>query len=81
MSNSMFVQKRTGKLEPVNFDKIFKRLSSLGEEHDYPLQINYHKLSMKLIDQLYDVIHASKLDELGAEQCASLITTHYDYGI
>ena len=82
MSISMFVVKRDGRSEAVNFDKIYKRLQILGEtEHSYPLQINYHTLSMKLIDQLYDGIPTSKLDELGAEQCASLITTHYDYGI
>lgn len=82
MSISMFVQKRDGRSESVNFDKIYKRLQTLGEtEYDYPLEINYHTLAMKLIDQLYDGIPTSKLDELGAEQCASLITTHYDYGI
>jgi ribonucleoside-diphosphate reductase alpha subunit len=82
MSISMFVKKRNGKLESVNFDKIFRRLQVIGEEeHTYPLQINYHTLAMKLIDQLYDGIPTSQLDELGAEQCASLITTHYDYGI
>ena len=82
MSISMFVTKRDGHSEAVNFDKIYKRLQTLGEsEHEYPLQINYHTLAMKLIDQLYDGIPTSKLDELGAEQCASLITTHFDYGI
>jgi len=82
MSIRMFVKKRDGRSEAVNFDKIFKRLQTLGEtEHDYPLEINYHTLAMKLIDQLYDGIPTGKLDELGAEQCASLITTHYDYGI
>lgn len=81
MSMGMFVKKREGRLEAVSFDKIYKRLQALGEEHDYPLLINYHTLAMKLIDQLYDGIPTSKLDELGAEQCASLITTHYDYGI
>ena len=81
MSIGMFVKKREGRLEAVSFDKIYKRLQALGEEHDYPLLINYHTLAMKLIDQLYDGIPTSKLDELGAEQCASLITTHYDYGI
>jgi ribonucleoside-diphosphate reductase alpha chain len=82
MSIGMFVKKRDGRFEAVNFDKIFKRLHTLGEnEHGSPLQINYHTLAMKLIDQLYDGIPTSKLDELGAEQCASLITTHFDYGI
>ena len=36
---------------------------------------------MKVIDQLYDKIPTTKIDELAAEQCASLSTLHPDYGI
>ena len=36
---------------------------------------------MKVIDQLYDGISTSKIDELTCEQCASLSTQHPDYGI
>ena len=36
---------------------------------------------MKVIDQLYDGIPTSKIDELAADQCASLSTLHPDYGI
>jgi ribonucleotide reductase alpha subunit len=35
---------------------------------------------MKVIDQLYDKIPTTKIDELAAEQCASLSTLHPDYG-
>ena len=35
---------------------------------------------MKVIDQLYDKISTTKIDELAAEQCASLSTQHPDYG-
>ena len=31
------------------------------------------------IDQLYDNIETTRIDELTAEQCASMSTTHYDY--
>jgi ribonucleoside-diphosphate reductase subunit M1 len=34
----------------------------------------------KVIDQLYDKIPTTKIDELAAEQCASLSTLHPDYG-
>jgi ribose 5-phosphate isomerase RpiB len=34
---------------------------------------------MKVIDQLYDTIETSKIDELAAEQCASLSTQHPDF--
>ena len=80
MSINMHVIKRNGVKEKVNFDKIYNRLKSLGENRDPPLLINYHELSVKLINQLYDGIPTSTLDELGSEQCASLVTTHYDYG-
>ena len=36
---------------------------------------------MKVIDQLYDKIETAKIDELAAEQCASLSTQHPDYGV
>ena len=35
---------------------------------------------MKVIDQLYDKISTTKIDELAAEQCASLSTMHPHYG-
>ena len=36
---------------------------------------------MKVIDQLYDGIPTSKIDELTAEQGAPLSPPHLDYGI
>jgi ribonucleotide reductase alpha subunit len=36
---------------------------------------------MKVIDQLYDKIETTKIDELAAEQCAALSTQHPDYSI
>ena len=34
---------------------------------------------MKVIDQLYDNIKTSLIDELTAEQCASMASIHPDY--
>ncbi len=34
---------------------------------------------MKIIDQLYDGIPTAKIDELSAEQCASMASIHPDY--
>ena len=36
-------------------------------------------IGSKIIDRLYDGIPTTKIDELTAEQCASLATTHPDY--
>ena len=77
--NEMNVKKRNGELETVSFDKILKRIKTLGQEVD--IKLNYTALVMKVIDQLYDGISTTKIDELSAEQCASLASTHPDYNI
>ena len=77
-TNEMRVTKRDGQLEDIAFDKILARVKKLGQEVN--IQINYSSLAMKVIDQLYDKIETAKIDELAAEQCASLSTNHPDYG-
>jgi ribonucleotide reductase alpha subunit len=77
--NEMYVRKRNGNLEPILFDKILNRIKKQG--NDANLDLNYSSLTMKVIDQLYDGISTSKIDELTCEQCASLSTQHPDYGI
>jgi len=78
-TNDMRVIKRDGELEEIAFDKILSRIKKLGQE--VGIQINYSSLAMKVIDQLYDKIHTTKIDELLAEQCASMSTLNPDYGI
>ena len=77
-SSEMRVTKRNGKLQEIAFDKILERVRKLGQEAK--VQINYSALTMKVIDQLYDKIETTKIDELAGEQCASLSTQHPDYG-
>ena len=78
-NNDMRVTKRDGKLEEMSFDKILNRIKKLGQE--VGIQINYSSLAMKVIDQLFDKIETTKIDELAAEQCASISTQHPDYGV
>ena len=86
--DEMYVTKRSGKTEIVSFDKILKRIKTIGQEtYDIPvphlqhsLKINYTSLAMKVIDQLYNNISTTKIDELSAEQCASMASIHPDYG-
>ena len=78
-SFEMKVTKRNGDIEDIAFDKILKRIKKLGQEAN--IQLNYSSLAMKVIDQLYDKIKTTKIDELAAEQCASLSTQHPDYAI
>jgi ribonucleotide reductase alpha subunit len=78
-TNDMRVTKRNGELEEIAFDKIQSRLKNLGQE--VSLHINYQQLTIKVIDQLYDKISTTEIDELAAEQCESLSTLNPDYGI
>ena len=78
-SVDMRVTKRDGKLEDISFDKISRRIKKLGQEAG-GIQINYSSLVMKVINQLYDKIETTKIDELASELCASLSTQHTDYG-
>ena len=77
--DEMRVLKRNGKYENIGFDKILKRVKSIGQECG--IKLNYTTFVMKVIDQLYDGIHTAKIDELTAEQCASLSIQHPDYNI
>jgi ribonucleotide reductase alpha subunit len=76
-STEMRVIKRNGELEDLSFDKILNRIRKLGQEAN--IHINYQSLIMKVIDQLYDKIPTTKIDELTAEQCAVMSTNHPDY--
>ena len=77
--DEMYVTKRDGKEEIVSFDKILTRIKRLGQEAN--IKINYTTLVMKVIDQLYSGISTRKIDELSAEQCASMSSIHPDYNI
>jgi ribonucleoside-diphosphate reductase alpha chain len=77
LENEMRVTKRNGDLETIEFDKILNRIKSTGQEVD--IHINYTSLVMKVIDQLYDKIPTTKIDELSADQCASMSSIHPDY--
>ena len=93
MDTEMRVMKRDGTLETVAFDKILNRIKTLGtvgylsnvSKHEHAtevqseLKINYTALVMKVIDQLYDKISTTKIDELSAQQCASMGSVHPDY--
>ena len=77
--DDMLVTKRNGNAEIVSFDKISKRIKKLGQEAN--IKLNYTALVMKVIDQLHPGIHTTKIDELSAEQCASMSSIHPDFSI
>ena len=75
----MRVVKRNGEHEVIAFDKILARIRNVGRQAGIAA-VNYTSLAMKVIDQLYDGIPTTKIDELTAEQCATMSTQHPDYG-
>src|SRR6187549_2566037 len=75
----MQVIKRTGKREDVSFDKITARVKKLV----YGLSdlVNPIKISMKVIEGLYDGVNTSDLDNLAAETAATMAAIHPDYAL
>ncbi len=71
----LFVIKRNGDKEILSYEKIAQRIKQLNEG----TVVQSTGLVMKIIDQLYDEIPTSKIDELISEQCASMGIHHYDY--
>ena len=76
----MYVIKRDGRKEEISFDKILRRVKNLGINIKPELKIKFANLVMKVIDQLHNNINTTTIDELAAEQCASMTTIHLDYG-
>jgi ribonucleoside-diphosphate reductase alpha chain len=73
----MFVVKRDGHKEPVMFDKITARIKKLCYGLN-PL-VDPVRVSMRVIEGLYDGVTTSELDNLAAEVSATMTTTHPDY--
>ncbi len=75
----MQVIKRNGKREEVSFDKITARVKKLVyglSDHVNPIRI-----SMKVIEGLYDGVSTSDLDNLAAETSATMAAIHPDYAL
>jgi ribonucleoside-diphosphate reductase alpha subunit len=72
----MSVIKRNGVIEDLSYDKIVQRIKQLcyGD-----LNIQCSSLVMKIMNQLHNNIPTTKIDELIAEQCASMGVHHFDY--
>lgn len=76
----MYVIKRSGKKEPVYFDKITARIHKLcyGLARKYVDPVEIAKV---VIQGIYDGITTTELDNLAAETAASMTTKHPDYAI
>ena len=83
MYNRMRVLKRSGSYEDVSFDKILNRIRSLcfSEEFKNGLNIDETILAQKVVQEIYDGVKTSELDDLSAQNAMSLYSTHPDFKI
>jgi ribonucleoside-diphosphate reductase alpha chain len=73
----MFVVKRDGRREPVQFDKITARIKKLCYElHE---SVDAVKVAMRVIEGVYDGVTTTELDNLAAEVAATMAVQHPDY--
>jgi hypothetical protein len=79
MENNFCVIKRNGSREEVSFDKVTKRIKMLcGGLSD---KISPIMIAQKVCAQIYNNVSTAELDELAAQICIALETTHLDYGV
>ena len=78
ISATMFVVKRDGRREPVQFDKIAQRYGALCKEQNLE-QVNSVKLAQEVIRGVYDGVTTQELDELAAETAAAKVLQHIQY--
>lgn len=76
----LYVIKRNGEHQPILFDKISSRIRKLCYDLDKDI-VDPVKIAMKTFDGIYAGVTTSILDELTAENSASLSTEHPDYGV
>ncbi|KAH3902744.1 probable Ribonucleoside-diphosphate reductase large chain 1 [Saccharomycodes ludwigii] len=76
----MYVCKRDGRKEPVQFDKITSRIARLCYGLD-PKHIDPVKITQRIISGVYEGVTTIELDNLAAETCAYMTTIHPDYAV
>jgi ribonucleoside-diphosphate reductase alpha subunit len=78
MSDHIYVTTRSGRKEPVSFDKVLTRIQTLAQGLDH---VNPDLVAQKVCTQIADGISTSELDEFAAETCAMMqARNHPNYG-
>lgn len=78
--SEMYVLKRDGRKESVKFDKITARINKLSYGL-HPQYVDIVKVAQRVIQGLYKGVNTSELDNLAAEEAATLSVIHPDYAI
>jgi len=82
MSTNMKVVKRDGREECVMLDKITSRISKLWQMTPQLNQmVDPIKVSIKVIEGLFDGVKTTELDILASEIAATMVAIHPDYAI
>jgi len=75
----MLVEKRDGRTEAVQFDKITARIKKLC--YGLNVLVDPTKVAIKVIEGLYDGVTTSELDNLAAEVAATMTVQHPDFAL
>jgi ribonucleoside-diphosphate reductase alpha chain len=74
-----YVIKRSGRTEPIQFDKVTARIKKLS--YGLSQLVSVIEVAKKTIEGIYEGVHTTDLDNLAAEVSASLTASHPDYAI
>ena len=79
--SKMRVLKRSGSFEDVSFDKILNRVKSLciGDEFSKKLTIDETIVAQKVVQEIYDGVKTSELDELSSQIAIALYSKDPEY--
>lgn len=75
----MYIVKRNGRKQPVQFDKITNRISKLINKDERDKLIPA-LITQKVISSIYSGIKTEEIDIEAAKICANMVTTHPLYG-
>ena len=77
----MKVLKRSGSYEDVSFDKISSRIRSLcnSQEFKSKLTIDETIIAQKVVQEIFDGVKTTELDELSSQIAIALYSQHPDY--
>jgi len=73
--SKMRVIKRNGEYENVSFDKILNRIRGLSEG----LEVDETIVAQKVVQEIYDGVNTSELDELSSQIAVSLYSRNIDF--
>jgi len=79
-NKEMYVIKRKGYNQPIDKNKIIKRILFLTEHPAKLNGIDVLDLSQQVVNELHSGINTCDIDEFTADRSANMVTQHPDYG-